>query len=485
MRRADDGPLRDDAGWLSQGVCDDGGVGTNSQRRRDAKRRKVRAQMNSKRPSNDRIAPPRRPVHDVGVPTAELVDQFVTAAIGASMSGDDVLLTRWCDGLEALALTQPDETLAVLRRRLTSAVSSMWTFGWQPLDLVHVLLHRTAATHRSVLVAAIVAEHAALVAGGPGANVDPRWSAQLDRINAVSEPESTMTLLFATTGADDPAKLTAEVGFVIDLLAVIVTLPRLERLMPPPGEAHAPSPRSTPRAPSSHLDAKVLARVRALLAKAESTTFDEEADALTSKAQELMARHAIDLAMLDASAPNHGAPVARRIHLDDPYVDAKSTLLSIVAAENRCRSVFTPGFGFSTVFGFDADIDIVELLFTSLLTQATSSMVAVDKQVDRNGRSRTRSFRQSFLVAFAYRIGERLREANEAAASQAAEDLGDAFLPVLATRAVQVETLVTEIFPKTRSKRSAVSNADGWHAGRAAADKASIRPPGSLPRSRG
>ena len=427
---------------------------------------------------------PHRPVHDAGVPTAELVDQFVTAAIGASMSGDNVLLTRWCDGLEALALTQPDETLAALRTRLTSAVSSMWTFGWQPLDLVHVLLHRTAATHRSVLVAAIVAEHAALVAAARGANVDPRWSAQLDRINAVSEPESTMTRLFAATGADDPAKLTAEVGFVVDLLAALVTLPRLERLIPPPGEAYVTGPRTRPTAPSS-LDAKVLARVRALLAKAESTTFDEEADALTAKAQELMARHAIDLAMLDASAPNHGAPVARRIHLDDPYVDAKSTLLFVVATENRCRSVFTPGFGFCTVFGFDADIDIVELLFTSLLTQATSSMVAADKQVDPHGRSRTRSFRQSFLVAFAYRIGERLREANEAAASQAAEDLGDAFLPVLATRAVQVETLVTEIFPKTRTKRSAVSNADGWHAGRAAADKASVRPPGSLPRSRG
>ena len=482
-RRADDGPLRDVAGWLSEGLCDDGGVGMNSQQRRDAKRRKARARMNSKGSTSGRVAPPPPSAHDAGVPTAELVDQLITAAIGASMANDEALRARWCDGLEALALTQPDETLAVLRRRLTGAVSSMWTYGWQPLDLVRVLLHRTAATHRSVLVAAIVAEHAALVAAGRGANVDPRWSAQLDRINAVSEPESTMTRLFATAGAADAAKLTAEVGFVVDLVAVLVTLPRLERLMPPPGEAHATTPRSQPRAPSSHLDAKVLARVRALLAKAESTTFDEEADALTSKAQELMARHAIDLAMLDASAPNHGAPVARRIHLDDPYVDAKSTLLSVVASENRCRSVFSPGFGFCTVFGFDADIDIVELLFTSMLTQATSSMVAADKQVDRNGRSRTRSFRQSFLVAFAYRIGERLREANEAAASQAAEDLGDAFLPVLATRAVQVETLVTEIFPKTRSKRSSVSNTDGWHAGRAAADKASIRPPGSLPKA--
>ena len=417
---------------------------------------------------------------DTGVPTAELVDELLTAAIAALMAGDDALHARWSDGLETLALTEPASTIGVLRRRLVNGISVAWTFGWQPLDLVHVLLHRTGATHRSVLAAAIVAEYAALIASGRGAHVDPRWSTQLERIIAVSEPESTMTCLFAVVPADDPARLTAEVGFVVDLLAVLVRLPRLDRLMPPPGEGHAPRPGTRPPASSTHLDAKVLARVRALLAKAESTTFDEEADALTSKAQELMARHAIDLAMLDASAPKHGSPVARRIHLDDPYVDAKSTLLAIVAAENRCQSVFAPGFGFSTVFGFDADIDIVELLFTSLLTQATSSMVTAAKQIDRNGRSRTRSFRQSFLVAFAYRIGERLREANEAAAEQASIDLGDVFLPVLATRAAQVETLMAEIFPKTRSKRRAISNADGWHAGRAAADKASIRSPASL-----
>ncbi len=63
--------------------------------------------MNSKGPSNDRMATRHRSIHDAGVSTAELVDQLITAAIGASMAGDDVLLTRCCDGLEALALTQP------------------------------------------------------------------------------------------------------------------------------------------------------------------------------------------------------------------------------------------------------------------------------------------------------------------------------------------------------------------------------------------
>ena len=41
-------------------------------------------------------------------------------------------------------------------------------------------------------------------------------------------------------------------------------------------------------------DPKITERVRALLAKAESTTFPDEAEAFTAKAQELIAQHAID-----------------------------------------------------------------------------------------------------------------------------------------------------------------------------------------------
>lgn len=55
-----------------------------------------------------------------------------------------------------------------------------------------------------------------------------------------------------------------------------------------------------------------------------------------------------------------------------------------------------------------SDLDAVELLFTSLLVQATTAMLAAGSRQDAHGRSRTRSFRQSFLAAYAQRIGERL-----------------------------------------------------------------------------
>ena len=56
---------------------------------------------------------------------------------------------------------------------------------------------------------------------------------------------------------------------------------------------------SDPRIDSAP-DRRVLDRVRGLLTKAESTEFPAEAEALTAKAQELMARHSIEQAMVEA-----------------------------------------------------------------------------------------------------------------------------------------------------------------------------------------
>ena len=117
----------------------------------------------------------------------------------------------------------------------------------------------------------------------------------------------------------------------------------------------------------------MLARVRALLAKAESTEFEEEAEALTAKAQELIARHAIAEALLH-TPDDVGDPLLRRILLNDPYIDAKAALLSRIAAANRCRAVYTAACGWVTVFGYNQDLNAVELLTASLLTQATSVM---------------------------------------------------------------------------------------------------------------
>ena len=227
---------------------------------------------------------------------------------------------------------------------------------------------------------------------------------------------------------------------------------------------------------------KVLTRVRALLAKAESTQFPEEAEALTAKAQELMARHSIDAALAAAGEARTGRPDQRRVTIENPYVSPKVHLLSAVARANRCEAVWMQREGVVVVFGYPVDLEAVELLFTSLLVQATTAVLAAGSQVDVLGRSRTRSFRTSFLHSFAVRIGERLAEATAGAVEEAAAEGGEAagLLPVLADRTEAVQAARDEAFPHTRTARPSVSNGQGWHAGRAAAERASLTGQGQV-----
>jgi hypothetical protein len=216
----------------------------------------------------------------------------------------------------------------------------------------------------------------------------------------------------------------------------------------------------------------VLHKVTSLLAKAESTNFPDEAEALTAKAQELMTRHAIDQVHLDAQRGDTPRVGGRRVGIDDPYAGARFLLLSAVAGANRCRAVWTKKWWFSTVFGHEGDLDAVEMLYTSLLVQATRAMVAEPRpsSVTAGG---TRSFRQSFLVAFARRIGERLAEAAEAVTAEEATR-STALVPLFAARREAAELALKVAFPETRTTRMTAGNAAGWQAGMQAADRAQL-----------
>lgn len=242
---------------------------------------------------------------------------------------------------------------------------------------------------------------------------------------------------------------------------------------------HRDGPSEEP-ARAGAIDAKMLERVRALLAKAESTTFEEEAQALTAKAQELMTKYAIDRAVLAAHAEGVSGDdlVAgvrtRRLSVDDPYASAKYLLLQQIAEANGCRALWQQSAGTATVMGFDTEVDFVELLYTSLLVQATNAMIAAGPQRDASGRSRTRSFRQSFLIAYGGRIGQRLLVAVADTVDEATQTVGPSLLPVLASRRDAVDQAVDQAFPEVRTRRVSVANGAGFRAGIIAADQAEL-----------
>lgn len=154
----------------------------------------------------------------------------------------------------------------------------------------------------------------------------------------------------------------------------------------------------------------VARKIRALLDKAENTPFPAEAEAATRKAAELMAAHRISNAMLEAGAPQAADQItARVVELSrGPYVGARQSLLAGIAFAFGVRVVYTTHWHGRTVelFGYAGDLEAVEMLYTSLLLQAT---VAAGAESVPRGQSAV-TWRRGFLVGFAETVEQRLRE---------------------------------------------------------------------------
>ncbi|MFT4126280.1 MAG: DUF2786 domain-containing protein [Gordonia sp. (in: high G+C Gram-positive bacteria)] len=327
---------------------------------------------------------------------------------------------------------------------------------WTPHDLREVARRRLTAPGSAEYLLGVLA---AVTARHDPATVAPEWRAELAGVEPITGCRGW------ALGHD--LAWDAAASQLVELLSIVLGLPRLQPIIPAPG-------RWRPRADdASHVDERILGKVRGLLAKAESTTFEEEAEALTAKAQELMTAYSIERAVAEADQPAIPRPATRRVWIDAPYVDGKSLLIQQVAAANGCRGVFAKHLGVVTLVGFAADLAFVELLSTSLLLQSSRAMRLAGSHIV-NGTSRTRSFRQSFLVAYAARIGERLRASAGATQSVATESHGAAVLPVLAARDDAVADRFAELFPDSVARSVSVSNRAGYGAGRAAADLAQL-----------
>ncbi|MFG3152189.1 DUF2786 domain-containing protein [Streptomyces sp. NPDC048219] len=365
--------------------------------------------------------------------TSSTVDRAFRAAL---YDTDDTAL----DTAASLLAADPAAD-AELDRRGAEFVATAWRRGWQPADVVRIVRRELDDVH-VLLVARLVRAQAA-----QDRPRGPRWAAQLEDLPDRAAPRTDR--FSHATG-------------VLELYRLLLRLPVLEPL-------DAGAPRHGPRPES-----RALARIRALLAKAEATGYPQEAEALSAKAQELMARHSVDEALLSAHAPSPDAPGACRIGVEPPYEQAKAVLLDAVADANHCRAVWNEALGFSTVVGFETDLEAVELLYTSLLVQAETAMTKAEAAQRAGGRKRTKTFRQSFLAAYAHRAGTRLRAVAERTAAETGAADAD-LLPVLASREVAVTDRLERMFPETTTTRlRGADDAAGWTEGTRAADRAQV-----------
>ncbi|MGW0036515.1 DUF2786 domain-containing protein [Gordonia sp. NPDC003376] len=194
-------------------------------------------------------------------------------------------------------------------------------------------------------------------------------------------------------------------------------------------------------------DDKLLTRIAGLLRQAENTDNPHEAETFMAAAQRLATASAIDLAVArahDPAARGRTTPISRQITIGESGKRGLKTYVLLFVAIARANDVTVDVAGNSTfvmAYGYEADIDTCEALYTSLVVQMVAASDAYlrsgDYKQEMSARVVTRgqgwrarkvverkplapiTARLNFQTAFAERIGRRLAEARDAQREEA------------------------------------------------------------------
>lgn len=225
---------------------------------------------------------------------------------------------------------------------------------------------------------------------------------------------------------------------------------------------------------------RILTRISALLRKAESTTFEAEAESLVAKAQQLRQRHRLDTVdTADAADTADGGGsfddhplVALRVHLVAPWVRHQFLLLHRVAGANSCSTILMGGQEIASVIGHPQDVRHTVELFHSLNRQRDYFMRTSPGAAEAARAGDTTAYRRAFLLSYAARIGNLLEEANTGLSDTRPGD--DRALVLLDDRRAEVDDYLHSAFHRTRSMSFAARHSGGWRDGYAAADSSRL-----------
>ena len=225
---------------------------------------------------------------------------------------------------------------------------------------------------------------------------------------------------------------------------------------------------------------RVLDKIGKLLAQAEGTSNEHEAEAFVSRAQELATHYAVDLELARARQ------AARRLKDQEEAFEQRTLqvgergrrgnrqlvmLYVVVAAANDVMVNVAHDSTFVIGFGYGADLDVVERLWASLATQmAGAAGRRLRAGEHRTARVAAVSWRLSFYEGWLHAVQTRLEQARERVLQQPVEGAASGAL-VLRKKAERVR----EFHDKASEARGTWRGSRGdrqvhggaWHAGEA------------------
>lgn len=228
-------------------------------------------------------------------------------------------------------------------------------------------------------------------------------------------------------------------------------------------------------------------KVALLLAKAEGASTPEEAEAYTTKAEELMLKHGIEEAQVQAKRPGAKIDpvVIETILVTGTYEAALATYGFAVASSFHCKSYQSKHPNgkahYIWLVGHQSDVDQATTLVRSMLIQSEMAMrywwEHGGNVTSGHDRASKKLARRQFMFGFGNGVRERLREIH----NRVVDESGPGTALVLVSRAEKVDAWITDNMTfgkgKGRSLKGgtyAAGNA-GHQAGREAVGQRSLQ----------
>lgn len=211
-------------------------------------------------------------------------------------------------------------------------------------------------------------------------------------------------------------------------------------------------------------------KVKALLAKADSSEHEPERLAFYAKAHELIVKHAIDQADLADSDVDKDKII--KIVIPRTPKRADDYLYHYICINNSVKYVRAgsprDGGRVAWLIGYETDIQFCQALFTSLLLYRESECASA--WMGHTGGVHGKEWKHSFRMAFASRIYQRLQDFNR----KTNETFGNSGALVIIDRKRQVERFSRATIGRTAKSAGTRSSAAAHTEGRAAADRANV-----------
>jgi hypothetical protein len=173
---------------------------------------------------------------------------------------------------------------------------------------------------------------------------------------------------------------------------------------------------------------RVLDKIGKLLAQAEGTDNEHEADAFVTRAQELATTYAVDLELARArQAARRLSPAEEQLEQRKLQIGERGkrgnrqlvALYLVVAQANDVVVNVAHDSTFVLGFGYPADLDVVEQLWASLATQMASAAARRLRAGEHKAaRVAAVSWRLSFYDGWMHAVQERLAQARQHALQQ-------------------------------------------------------------------